>query len=52
MLTPTEMSKLLAQINEAFTEDRERLKRLELKVASLDIKLSEKPAKGAAKNVE
>jgi len=52
MLTSTEMTKLLAQINDAFTDDRERLKRLEAKVTKMEADYTVKATKGATKNVE
>lgn len=52
MLTPTEITKLLDQVNSAFTEDRERLKALEVKVADLIASLPAKAPKIGQKNVE
>lgn len=52
MLTPTEMAKLLDQVNTAFTEDRARLKALEVKVADLIASLPAKAPKIGQKNVE
>ena len=52
MLTTTEITKLLAQVNTAFTEDRDRIKALEAKVADLIASLPAKAPKGVVKNVE
>jgi hypothetical protein len=52
MLTSTEITKLLAQVNIAFTEDRDRIKALEAKVTKIEADYTVKAPKGATKNVE
>jgi len=52
MLTSTEITKLLAQVNIAFTEDRDRIKALEAKVTKMEADYTVKAPKGATKNVE